>query len=90
MGTAGADAAIEAADIALMTDDLTKVVYAINLGNTGRWIGLQNIVFSLLILAVLIPSALISIMSVTIAVVTHEGSKLLAMANGLRVAMVRL
>src|SRR3990170_1090805 len=86
MGTAGADAAIEAADTALMADDLTKVVYAINLGKRARGISVQNIVFSLFILAVLIPSALIGIMTVAIAVFFHEGSELLAVANGLRVA----
>ncbi|HLG30351.1 MAG TPA: HAD-IC family P-type ATPase, partial [Candidatus Brocadiales bacterium] len=86
MGTAGADAAIEAADTALMADDLTKVVYAINLGKRARGISIQNIVFSLLILAVLIPSPLIGIMTVAIAVFFHEGSELLAVANGLRVA----
>ena len=86
MGTAGADAAIEAADTALMADDLTKVVYAINLGKRARGISVQNIDFSLFILAVLIPSALIGIMTVAIAVFFHEGSELLAVANGLRVA----
>lgn len=86
MGTAGTDAAIEAADTALMGDDLTKLVYAINLGKKARKIGLQNIVFSVLILAILIPSALIGIMTVAVAVVAHEGSELLAVANGLRVA----
>jgi len=86
MGTAGSDAAIEAADTALMADDLTKVVYAINLGKRARGISVQNIVFSLFILAVLIPSALIGIMTVAIAIFFHEGSEILAVANGLRVA----
>ena len=86
MGTAGSDAAIEAADTALMADDLTKVVYAINLGKRARGISAQNIVFSLFILAVLIPSALIGIMTVAIAIFFHEGSEILAVANGLRVA----
>ncbi len=86
MGVAGTDAAIEAADTALMADDLTKVVYAINLGKRARGISTQNIVFSILILAVLIPSALIGIMTVAIAVFFHEISELLAVANGLRVA----
>lgn len=84
MGTAGTDAAIEAADVALMADDLTKVSFAINLGKRARRIIVQNIVFSLLILAVLIPSALIWVMSVAFAVFFHEGSELLAVANGLR------
>lgn len=86
MGTVGTDAAIEAADVALMADDLTKVSFAINLGKRARRISIQNIVFSLLILAVLIPSALIGIMSVALAVFFHEASELLAVANGLRVA----
>lgn len=86
MGTAGTDAAIEASHVALMADDLTKVPYAINLGKRAKKISGQNIVFSLLLLAVLIPTALIGIMSVAGAVFIHEGSELLAVANGLRVA----
>jgi len=86
MGAAGTDAAIEAADVALMGDDITKVSYAIRLGKRAKRIGLQNIVFSLLILVVLIPSALVGIMTVAIAVLFHEVSELLAVANGLRVA----
>ncbi len=86
MGTAGTDAAIEAANVALMADDLAKVPYAINLGKRTKGISAQNIVFSLMILAVLIPSALIGIMSVAFAVFVHEASEFLAVANGLRVA----
>jgi Cd2+/Zn2+-exporting ATPase len=85
MGTAGTDAAIEAANVALMADDIGKVPYAIKLGKRVRGISGQNIVFSLLLLAILIPSALIGIMSVAIAVFVHETSELLAVANGLRV-----
>jgi heavy metal translocating P-type ATPase len=86
MGVAGSDAAIEAADIALMADDLNKVVYAVRLGRHARRIGLQNIVFSLLVLGILVPSAVIGIMTVAFAVFAHETSELLAVANGLRVA----
>lgn len=86
MGTAGTDAAIEASNIALMSDDLIKVPYAINLGKRVRIINNQNIVFSLLLLAILIPTALTGIMSVALAVFVHETSELLAVANGLRVA----
>lgn len=84
MGTAGSDAAIEAADVALMADDLAKVPYALELGRRARRISRQNIVFSLLLLAVLVPLALTGVMSVAVAVVVHEGSELLAVANGLR------
>lgn len=86
MGTAaGTDAAIEAADTALMADDLTKVPFALGLGKRAKRISTQNVIFSLLILAVLIPTALMGMMSVAAAVFFHESSELLAVANGLRV-----
>jgi Zn2+/Cd2+-exporting ATPase len=85
MGAAGTDAAIEAADIALMSDDLSQIPFAINLGKKAREISRQNVSFSLLILAILIPSALIGLMSVAVAVFLHEASELMAVANGLRV-----
>lgn len=84
MGAAGADAAIEAADVALMGDDLGKVEEAIRLGRQVRRISAQNIAFSLVVLATLIPLAVTGMMSVTVAVVVHEASELLAVANGLR------
>lgn len=84
MGTAGTDAAIEAADIALMADDLTKVTYALALGERAQRISRENIVFSLLVLAAFIPAALLGMIGIAIAVVAHEGSELLAIGNGLR------
>ena len=89
MGAVGTDAAIEAADVALMGDDITKIAYAIELGRRSKTISQQNIVFSLLLLVVLIPSALIGIMTITFAVIIHEVGELLAIGNGLRVAKNR-
>lgn len=86
MGTAGTDAAIEAADVALMGDDLSKIPYAIELGQKARRISLQNIVFSIFLLVLLIPSALLGFMTVALAVTVHEVSELLAVGNGIRVA----
>ncbi len=85
MGTIGTDAAIEAADVALMADDLSKVPEAIAFGKKARAISTQNIVFSLAVLAIMIPAALAGILGVTVAVVFHEASELLAVGNGLRV-----
>ncbi len=84
MGAAGTDAAIEAADIALMGDDLEKIPFALHLGKKARAVSLQNIVFSLLVLAALIPTAVSGYMSVAAAVFFHEASELMAVANGLR------
>ncbi|MGB9177175.1 MAG: cation-translocating P-type ATPase, partial [Methanoregula sp.] len=84
MGTIGTDAAIEAADVALMADDLSKVPEAIAFGKKALAVSNQNIVFSIAVLAILIPTALAGILGVTAAVVFHEASELLAIGNGLR------
>ena len=85
MGAAGSDAAVEAADVALMASDLLKVEEALDLGKRFRRISSQNIVFSIVILAVMIPAALANIIGVTVTVLVHESSELLAVLNGLRV-----
>jgi len=84
MGAAGTDAAIEAADIALMSDDLGKLKEAMLLGRKARLVSRQNIIFSIIILAVLIPAGVSGLISITVAVLVHEASELLAVANGLR------
>jgi len=88
MGAAGADAAIEAADIALMADDLGKLEEALRLGRRAQAVSRQNVVFSLLVLAALIPIGLSGMTSIVFIVLAHEGSELLAVANGLRVSRV--
>ncbi len=84
MGAAGTDSAIEAADIALMADDLGKLEEAMLLGRKARLVSRQNIIFSLIVLAVLVPAGVSGSISITIAVLVHEVSELLAVANGLR------
>jgi Cd2+/Zn2+-exporting ATPase len=86
MGAIGTDAAIEAADVALMADDIGKVPYAIKLGGHARRVIRQNIILSLVTLSILIPSALMGLIGAAVAVIGHETSELLAVANGLRLA----
>jgi heavy metal translocating P-type ATPase len=90
MGTAGTDAAIEAADIALMGDDPSRVAYALKLAKASQRISFQNIVFSILVLVILIPGAILGLLGITAAVFAHEASELLAIANGLRITRQRL
>lgn len=84
MGAAGADAAIEAADIALMSDDLAKVEEALEIGRKARRVSVQNIAFSLLVLGIMIPLAVGGFIGVALTVFVHEASELLAVLNGLR------
>ncbi len=84
MGAAGTDAAIEAADIALMADDLAKLEEAMLIGRKARKVSLQNIIFSLIVLTILIPAGVGGFLPVAMVVMIHEASELLAVANGLR------
>ncbi len=86
LGTGATDAAIEAADVALMADDLRKLPEALSLGRRTQRISRQNLTFSIALLALLIPSAVIGLLTVVVAVLVHEVSELLAVANGLRAA----
>lgn len=69
-----------------MGDDPRKAAYALKLAKRSREISVRNIVFSILILAVLIPDAVLGLLGIAAAVFAHEVSEILAIANGLRVA----
>lgn len=88
MGLAGSDAAVEAADVALMGDDPCGVVTALKVARGAQRIARQNIVFSILLLIILVPSAILGFLGVAATVLLHEMSELLAVANGLRAARV--
>ncbi|HTU65071.1 MAG TPA: heavy metal translocating P-type ATPase [Steroidobacteraceae bacterium] len=84
MGAAGTDAAIDAADVALMADDLKQVPVALALGLKARRVSRQNIVLSLAVLAVMIPLAVAGVIGIALTVAVHETAELIAVANGLR------
>jgi len=84
MGAAGSDVALETADIALMADKLENLPFAIGLSRKAKGIIKQNLWVSLGIVAVLIPSAITGWASIGMAVIMHEGSTLLVVANALR------
>lgn len=89
MGAAGTDAAIEAADIALMADDLNKILLALEFGHKARGVSLQNIVLSIAVLVAMIPLAVLGVIGVATAVLVHESAELLAVANGTRAGVVK-
>jgi Cd2+/Zn2+-exporting ATPase len=84
MGGAGTDVALETADVALMGDDLSKLPFAVGLGRATRAIIVQNLFISLGVIALLIITSLTGIVSIGIAIVFHEGSTLVVVANALR------
>lgn len=84
MGAAGSDVALETADIALMADKLETLPFAIGLSRKARSIIRQNLWISLGMVAVLIPLTILGIAEIGPAVVAHEGSTLVVVANALR------
>ncbi|RJP48536.1 MAG: heavy metal translocating P-type ATPase, partial [Anaerolineaceae bacterium] len=84
MGGAGTDVALETADVALMGDDLSKLPFAVGLGRATRAIIVQNLFISLGVIAFLVITSLTGIVSIGIAIIFHEGSTLVVVANALR------
>ncbi len=89
MGAAGSDVALETADIALMGDDLTKLPTVIGLSRKASRTIRQNLYISLGMVAVLIPATLAGVVGIGPAVVFHEGSTLVVVANALRLLAYR-
>ena len=83
MGAAGSDVALETADIALMADDLQTLPFAVGLSRKTSRIIRLNLWFSLGVVALLIPATLFGL-GIGPAVLVHEGSTLVVVANALR------
>lgn len=88
MGAAGSDVALETADVALMGDNLDHLPFVVALSRQTRRIIRQNLWASLGMVALLIPATIFG-MRMGIAVLFHEGSTLLVVANALRLLAFR-
>ncbi|MFM1654603.1 heavy metal translocating P-type ATPase [Brevibacillus sp. B_LB10_24] len=84
MGGTGSDAALETADLVLMNDDIEHISSAISLGKRTSRIVLQNIVFSVAVILLLIAANFLHGIALPFGVVGHEGSTILVILNGLR------
>jgi Cd2+/Zn2+-exporting ATPase len=84
MGAAGTDVALETADVVLMSDDLSRLPYAVALSRQTRRVIRQNLAFALLVITVLVTGTLLDITTLPIGVVGHEGSTIVVVLNGLR------
>lgn len=84
MGAAGTDVALETADVALMADDLEKLVYALTLAQRTQSVVRQNLALSAIVIGALIVGAMAGAFSLPVVVVAHEVSEFLVIASGLR------
>jgi Cd2+/Zn2+-exporting ATPase len=84
MGAAGSDAAIETADVALMSDDLSKVPWLIQHSRRTLRIIRQNVVIALGLKVVVFILALLGWGTLWLAILADMGASLLVIFNGLR------
>ncbi|MCE7481914.1 MULTISPECIES: heavy metal translocating P-type ATPase [Microbacterium] len=83
MGAAGSTVALETCDIALMSDDLGRVPFAVRLSRATSRIIRQNLIASLAIVAFLILATFMGL-NIGAVVLIHEGSTLVVVINALR------
>lgn len=83
MGAAGSTVALETCDVALMSDDLGRLPFAMRLSRATSRIIRQNLVISLAVVLFLI-AATFAGLNIGAVVLIHEGSTLLVVANALR------
>ena len=88
MGGVGSDAAIEAADVVLMTDEPSKLVSAIKIAKRTRNIVWQNIIFAMAIKGFVLLLGAGGIATMWEAVFADVGVALLAVLNAMRVMKV--
>ncbi|HMP04427.1 MAG TPA: heavy metal translocating P-type ATPase [Gemmatales bacterium] len=84
MGAAGSDAAIETADIALMSDDLSKLPWLVRHARRTLAVVRQNIAFSLAVKGVFVALTFVGYTSLWAAIAADMGASLLVIFNGLR------
>lgn len=89
MGGLGSDAAIEAADIVIMTDEPSKLVSAIRIARKTRQIVVQNIVLALGVKVIVLALSAFGMASMWEAVFADVGVALIAVFNAMRVLKVR-
>lgn len=90
MGVIGTDAAIEAADVVLMNDDLNKVIKAIKISKLTNTIIKTNIVFALSVKLLILILAIFGITTIWGAVFADVGVTLLAILNSLRIFKIKI
>jgi P-type E1-E2 ATPase len=84
MGAAGTDVALETADVALMADDLERLVYGLRLAKRNRQVVRQNLALSAVVIGALVLGAIAGWLTLPVAVLGHEISEFVVIGSGLR------
>ena len=89
MGALGSDAAIEAADVVLMDDHLSKIPEAIRIARKTMRIVTENIVFSILVKVAIMVLGALGLVGMRVAIFGDVGVLILAILNSLRALSVQ-
>ncbi|APC97996.1 heavy metal translocating P-type ATPase [Francisella frigiditurris] len=89
MGAIGSDVAIETADVALMSDDLSKLPWLIKHSKRTVNIIKQNIIFAITIKALFITLAIAGVATLWMAIVADMGATLVVIMNALRLLKIK-
>lgn len=80
----GTDVTLETADVVFMNDKLSNLRHLVDISKRGQKIAMQNVIFSISVILLLILANVLQILQLPLAVVFHEGSTILVILNGLR------
>lgn len=80
----GSSVAMESSDVIIVKNNLNKLYYSYELSNRLNKIILQNVIFAVGVIIVLVILNLLGILDLPTGVIAHEGSTLLVIFNGLR------
>lgn len=89
MGGVGSDAAIEASDIVIMTDELSKIATVINISKSTMKIVKQNIVFAISVKIFVLLLISFGILTMWSAVFADVGVSVLAILNSIRILKIK-
>lgn len=84
MGAAGSEVALQAADVALLSEDMNRLAAAHHLARRTASIIRQNLIFAIGAMLVLVTGAAFFELPLPLAVLGHEGGTVLVVLNGLR------
>ena len=84
IGGAGTDVAMETADVVLMSAEIKKLAYAVGLSRATVRNMKQNIIFALLVAALLLAGVMVKTVNLSFGMLVHELSVLLVIINAVR------